>query len=110
MKDKTVILTTLNNAWAEPNSIFDIFIESFKVGNNTKGLLKHLVVICLDDRAYSRCLASYPHCYYLRTNEANFTKEAFYMSSNYLDMMWRRTEFLGTILQMGYNFIFTVRN
>ncbi|PON63261.1 Nucleotide-diphospho-sugar transferase [Trema orientale] len=107
MKGKTVILTTLNDAWAEPNSIFDLFIESFQIGNNTKGLLKHLVVICLDDKAYSRCLASHPHCYYLRTNGANFTKEASFMSSDYLEMMWRRIEFLGTILEMGYSFIFT---
>ena len=26
MKDKTVIITTLNDAWAEPGSIFDLFL------------------------------------------------------------------------------------
>ena len=103
-------MTTLNDAWAEPNSIFDLFIQSFRIGNNTKGLLKHLVVICLDDKAYSRCLALHLHCYQLRTNGANFTKEAFFMSPDYLEMMWRRIEFLGSVLEMGYSFVFTVRN
>ncbi|KAM6562894.1 hypothetical protein CsatB_022892 [Cannabis sativa] len=107
MKDKTVIMTTLNDAWAEPNSVFDLFIKSFKVGNNTKGLLKHLVVICLDDKAYSRCIDSHPHCYQLRTSGANFTNEAAFMSPHYLDMMWRRIEFLGYVLELGYRFVFT---
>ncbi|CAN7137644.1 unnamed protein product [Brassica rapa subsp. narinosa] len=26
-EEKTVILTTLNQAWAEPNSTFDLFLE-----------------------------------------------------------------------------------
>jgi len=30
MKDKTVIITILNEAWAEPGSMFDLFLESFK--------------------------------------------------------------------------------
>ncbi|KAB2633785.1 hypothetical protein D8674_030032 [Pyrus ussuriensis x Pyrus communis] len=107
MKDKTIILTTLNDAWAEPNSIFDLFLESFEIGSNTKWLLKHLVVICLDGKAYARCLASHPHCYQLYTQGANFTSEAAFMSSEYLDMMWRRIRFLSSILDRGYNFVFT---
>lgn len=106
--DKTVIITTLNDAWAEPNSIFDLFLESFHIGSNTERLLKHLVVICLDEKAYSRCLVLHPHCYYLQTKGANFTSEAFFMTPDYLQMMWRRIEFLITLLEKGYNFIFTV--
>lgn len=107
-ENKTVIITTLNDAWAEPNSIFDLFVESFRIGNDTKGLLKHLVVICLDDKALARCLASHPHCFRLETKGANFTREASFMSSAYLDMMWRRIQFLGSVLEMGYSFVFTV--
>ncbi|KAM0980282.1 hypothetical protein ACFX2J_015849 [Malus domestica] len=107
MKNKTIIVTTLNDAWAEPNSIFDSFLESFEIGSNTKWLLKHLVVICLDKKAYARCLASHPHCYQLYTQGANFTSEAAFMSSKYLDMMWRRIQFLSSILDRGYNFVFT---
>lgn len=107
MKDRTILVTTLNDAWAEPNSIFDLFLESFHIGSNTKWLLNHLVVICLDQKAYARCLASHPHCYELYTEGANFTSEASFMSSDYLQMMWRRIRFMSKILDKGYNFVFT---
>ncbi|KAK4567419.1 hypothetical protein RGQ29_003272 [Quercus rubra] len=107
MKDRTVILTTLNDAWAEPNSVLDLFLHSFRIGNQTQWLLNHLVIICLDDKAYARCLASHPHCYDLRSRGDNFTNEAFFMTANYLKMMWTRIDLLASILQMGYNFVFT---
>ncbi|KAG4939873.1 hypothetical protein JHK86_046014 [Glycine max] len=107
MKDKTVIITTLNDAWAKPGSIFDLFLESFRLGNQTKKFLNHLVVITLDQKAHARCLALHKHCYQLETKGDNFTGEAFFMTADYLQMMWRRIEFLGTVLDMGYNFVFT---
>ncbi|THG14355.1 hypothetical protein TEA_018909 [Camellia sinensis var. sinensis] len=42
MKDGTVILTTLNEAWAAPNSIIDLFLESFRIGYGTRKLLNYL--------------------------------------------------------------------
>ncbi|XP_019431396.1 PREDICTED: uncharacterized protein At4g15970-like [Lupinus angustifolius] len=107
MGDKTVIITTLNDAWAEPGSIFDLFLESFHIGNQTEKLLNHLVVITLDQKAHARCLALHPHCYQLETKGDNFTSEAFFMTPGYLHMMWRRIEFLGSVLELGYNFVFT---
>ncbi|VVB02149.1 unnamed protein product [Arabis nemorensis] len=41
-EEETVILTTLNRAWAEPNSTFELFLESFHIGQGTKQLLRHL--------------------------------------------------------------------
>ncbi|KAL1357023.1 uncharacterized protein At4g15970 [Arachis hypogaea] len=107
MENKTVIITTLNDAWAEPNSIFDIFLKSFHLGIETERLLKHLVVITLDQKAHARCQALHPHCYQLETKGDNFTKEAFFMTQDYLKMMWRRIQFLGSVLEMGYSFVFT---
>ncbi|CAL0322303.1 unnamed protein product [Lupinus luteus] len=107
MADKTVIITTLNDAWAEPGSIFDLFLESFHKGNQTEKLLKHLVVVALDRKAYARCLVLHPYCYQLETKGDNFTNEAFFMTPVYLHMMWRRIKFLGSVLQLGYNFVFT---
>lgn len=108
MGDKTVIITTLNAAWTEPNSIFDTFLKSFSVGNQTKPLLKHVVVAALDQTAYSRCLKKQQiHCYALTTKGVDFSGEAHFMSEDYLKMMWRRIHFLTNVLQMGYNFIFT---
>lgn len=105
--NKTVILTTLNDAWAEPDSLFDLFLESFRVGNRTLHLLDHLVVVALDSKAYRRCLAVHSHCFALTTQGINFAGEADFMTSDYLKMMWRRIDFLGAVLQRGYDFVFT---
>ncbi|XP_020966653.1 uncharacterized protein At4g15970 isoform X1 [Arachis ipaensis] len=106
MKDKTVILTTLNEAWAAPNSLVDLFLESFKIGDRTRRLLNHLVIIALDQKAFARCQAIHSHCFSLDT-EADFHEEAFFMTPTYLKMMWRRIDFLRSVLEMGYNFVFT---
>lgn len=108
MQDKTVIITNLNDAWAEPNSIFDLFLKSFELGNNTQKLVNHLVVICLDEKAYNRCLALHPHCYNLVTGN-NSTREAFFMTPEYLEIVWRKIHIMTTVLEKGYNFVFTVR-
>ncbi|GMP59539.1 hypothetical protein CsSME_00022789 [Camellia sinensis var. sinensis] len=108
MKDGTVILTTLNEAWAAPNSIIDLFLESFRIGYGTHKLLNHLVIIALDEKAFSRCLVVHNHCFSLFTEGANFSQEAYFMTPDYLKMMWRRIDFLRSVLEMGYNFVFTV--
>ncbi|KAL9265886.1 hypothetical protein AKJ16_DCAP11381 [Drosera capensis] len=94
MKNRTVILTTINEAWATPNSTFDLMMESFRIGHNTSWLLKHLVVVALDEKAYSRCVEIHPHCYILTTQGKNFSHEAYFMTPEYLEMMWRRIKFL----------------
>ncbi|RZC63727.1 hypothetical protein C5167_025503 [Papaver somniferum] len=107
MKDNTVILTTLNEAWAAPNSILDLFLESFKTGENTKHLLTHLVIIALDQKAYERCLQLHPHCYALNVEGVDFTVEAYFMSEDYLKMVWSKIDIQRSVLEMGYNFLFT---
>ncbi|KAK9117985.1 hypothetical protein Scep_016078 [Stephania cephalantha] len=107
MDDKTVILTTLNEAWATPGSILDLFLESFRIGNKTQRLLRHLVIVALDQKAYDRCLDVHFHCLVLTTEGADFSEEAYFMTPDYLKMMWRRIDFLRTVLEMGFNFIFT---
>uniref|UniRef100_A0A7N0TGC6 Glycosyltransferase n=1 Tax=Kalanchoe fedtschenkoi TaxID=63787 RepID=A0A7N0TGC6_KALFE len=107
MNDNTVILTTLNDAWAAPGSFFSLFLESFRVGNGTRGLLNHLVIIALDQRAYQMCLFLHGRCFALVTEGVDFSHEAYFMTSDYLKMMWRRINFLQTVLEMGYNFVFT---
>ncbi|KAJ4827796.1 hypothetical protein Tsubulata_032257 [Turnera subulata] len=103
----TVILTTLNAAWAEPNSVIDLFLESFRSGEHTRGLLNHLVIVGLDQKAYSRCLRLHPHCFPLVTPGLDFQEEAYFMTRQYLNMMWTRIRFLLSVLEMGFNFVFT---
>lgn len=108
MEDGTVILTTLNEAWAAPNSIIDLFLESFKIGVGTRRLLNHLVIVALDHKAFKRCLEVHTHCFALVTEGVDFRKEAYFMTPHYLKMMWARIDFLRSVLEMGYNFVFTV--
>lgn len=103
-----MILTTLNEAWAAPNSVVDLFLESFRIGDHTRRLLNHLVIIALDEKAFTRCLSLHIHCYALVTEGVDFSKEAYFMFPDYLKMMWRRIDFLRVVLEMGYNFVFTV--
>ncbi|KAI3703603.1 hypothetical protein L1987_73793 [Smallanthus sonchifolius] len=107
MSNNTVIITTLNDAWVEPNSVFDLLLESFRVGDETKRFLRHLVVVTLDEKAYSRCVKLHPHCYNLNTNGTDFSEEAYFMALDYLKMMWRRIDFLASVLDLGYSFVFT---
>ncbi|XP_015967045.2 uncharacterized protein At4g15970-like isoform X1 [Arachis duranensis] len=108
MENNTVIITNLNDAWAEPGSIFDVFRESFRIGNETQRFLNHLVVINWDQKAQVRCQAVHPHCYQIESKSENATsKEAFFMTKDYLHIVWKKIEFLGLVLQLGYSFIFT---
>ncbi|GAV76959.1 Nucleotid_trans domain-containing protein [Cephalotus follicularis] len=68
----------------------------------------HLVVVSMDQMAYDCCLTVHPHCYALRTKAINFSSQAYFMTPNYLDKMWRRIGYLASILGLGYNFVFTV--
>ncbi|KAG6469600.1 hypothetical protein ZIOFF_070530 [Zingiber officinale] len=110
MENKTVILTTLNAAWASPGSIIDLFFQSFRTGDGTRRLLDHLVIIALDKKAYIRCISLHTHCFALYIEGMDFSDEKIYMTAGYLSMMWRRIEFLRVILEMGYNFIFSFTN
>ncbi|KAJ0240464.1 Nucleotide-diphospho-sugar transferase family protein [Hirschfeldia incana] len=107
-RDNTVILTTLNEAWSSPGSVIDLFFESFRIGQGTTTLLNHLVIIALDSKAYTRCRELHKHCFSLETEGVDFSgKEAYFMTRSYLKMMWRRIDFLRSVLELGYNFVFT---
>jgi hypothetical protein len=108
MPDKTVILTTLNAAWAQPNTMIDLFLDSFHQGEGIEYLLNHLVIIALDQVAYNRCTELHTACFMLTTEGVDFAAEKFFMTGEYLMMMWRRIEFLRKVLEMGYSFVFSV--
>ncbi|XP_071723798.1 uncharacterized protein At4g15970-like [Rutidosis leptorrhynchoides] len=106
MEDKTVIITILNEAWVEPGSLLDPSLESFKIGKGTMKLLNHLVIISLDRKAHDRCLNVHHNCYKLDVGN-NVSGEAYFMTPSYLEMMWKKIEFLTIVLKLGYNFVFT---
>jgi hypothetical protein len=109
-KDRTVIMTQINAAWTRPGSLLDLFFESFRTGEDgVARLLDHLVIVTMDPAAYEGCKAVHRHCYFLRTsNGVDYRSEKMFMSKDYLEMMWGRNRFQQTVLELGYNFLFTV--
>ncbi|MCO5587484.1 hypothetical protein L7F22_041433 [Adiantum nelumboides] len=103
----TVIIATLNAAWAKDGTMIDLLLESFWHGHDTRPLLQHLVLVCVDVAAYRRCLVIHPHCLLITTPGVNFSGEQVLLSADYIKLMWRRIKFMRTILQMNYSFIFT---
>lgn len=115
MKDKTVIVAIINKAYVEQGidgdsmvTMFDLFLNSFWLGDGTRSLLDHLLVVAVDQTAYDRCQFLRLNCYKLETDGVDFADEKPYMSPDFIKMMWRRTLFLLHVLKRGYNFIFTV--
>lgn len=114
--DKTVIITVIDEAYVEPchgeyPSMFDLFLEGFWVGEETRPLLRRLLVVSMDTTAHERCQFRRLNCYLLAAEGrgGGFSGEKLYMSGEFIEMMWRRTAFLLDVLKRGYDFIFTVR-
>ncbi len=89
--------------------MIDIYFESFREGENIQELVNHIVIVAVDKMAYDSCKKIHPHCFMLRTNGVDFSGEKVYMSEDYFKMTWRKIKFLQNVLEMGYNFIFSVR-
>lgn len=105
MPNKTIIMTTLNQAWAQPHTMIQLFLESFRE-EEISHLLPHLVIVALDQVSYDKCRELHTLCYMLKTKGVDFSGEKYFMTDDYLKMMWRRIYFLEVVLEMGYSFVF----
>ncbi|CAH2080131.1 unnamed protein product, partial [Thlaspi arvense] len=101
--DRTVIITMVDQEWAKPESLLDLFLESFGIGERTKHLLNHLIVVALDDQALRYCLRVHPHCYLHRDSRRKFEST----SPDGLVAGWRKKSLVKEILELGYNMMFT---
>lgn len=111
--NKTVIIVVLNKAYVEPNvkfetTVLDLFLDSFWLGEGTRPLLDHLLLVAVDQTAYDRCIFKRLNCYKMETGGVDFAGEKLFMSEDFIKMMWRRTLLLLDVLKHGYSFIFTV--
>ncbi|KAE9465073.1 hypothetical protein C3L33_03015, partial [Rhododendron williamsianum] len=107
-ENKTVIIAVVNKAYVEGDkSMLDLFLDGFWIGDDTQGLVNHILIVATDPVSYNRCKFLRLHCYKLETEGVDFSGEQVFMSEDYVKMMWRRTLFLGDVLKRGYNFIFT---
>jgi hypothetical protein len=100
--DGTVIITSVNEAWAEPGSLLDIFREG------TADLLNHTLIVAVDAGALARCKAVHPHCYLLEVTAANVTSANRFMTKSYLELVWAKLSLQQRVLELGYNYLFTV--
>ncbi|KAG6509926.1 hypothetical protein ZIOFF_027934 [Zingiber officinale] len=105
--DNAVIITSFNVFWSTPGSVLDVFLESFRIGNGTRELLNHLVMVAVDDKAYERCVVVHRHCLDFKVEGVDFSAEKVFNSPKYLDMMWARLDFLRLVLEKGFDFIFS---
>ncbi|VAH83734.1 unnamed protein product [Triticum turgidum subsp. durum] len=92
MEDRTVIMTSVNEAWAAEGSLLDSFLESFRVGLNISHLVKHIVVVAMDEGALRRCRAVHPHCHLLLpdVDGLDLSGAKSYMTKDYLDLVWSK--------------------
>ena len=81
--------------------MFDLFLHSFLLGEGTRSLIDHLLIVAVDRTAYNRCRSLYLNCFRWETDGVDFEGEKFYMSEDFIDMMWKRTFFLLEILKRG---------
>nr|CAB3492471.1 unnamed protein product [Digitaria exilis] len=106
--DRTVIITCVNQAWAAPGSLLDLFLESFRVGDGIAHLLGHVLIVAMDPTAMARCRAlHHPHCYLFTMPGVDFTSAKFFLSKEYLELVWSKLKLQRRVLQLGYNFLFT---
>ncbi|KAL4375136.1 hypothetical protein AHAS_Ahas05G0251600 [Arachis hypogaea] len=83
---KAIIITNLNDAWAEPGSIFDVFRESFRIGNETQRFLNHLVVINWDQKAQDTDVMWLRNPFKHFQEDADFQTSCDYFTGNSSDM------------------------
>ncbi|KAL8162734.1 hypothetical protein V2J09_014223 [Rumex salicifolius] len=113
---KMVIITVVNKAYVEaatkggnPMNMLDLFLESFWFGEETRPLINNFLIVATDPTAYKRCVFRGLHCYLLgnEMDGSDLAGEKVYVSQDFINMVWRRTLFLLTVLRRGYDFIFT---
>nr|CAB3479273.1 unnamed protein product [Digitaria exilis] len=105
--DRTVIITSVNEAFARPNSLLDLFRESFRAGDGIEHLLNHVLVVAVDDMAFAHCKAVHPHCYLLEFKSMNLSSDNKFMSQAYVELVWTKLSLQQRVLELGYNFLFT---
>ncbi|VAH83681.1 unnamed protein product [Triticum turgidum subsp. durum] len=108
MDDGTVIITSVNEAFARPGSLLDLFRGSFRDGEGIAHLLNHTLIVAADPGALALCKAVHPHCYLLQVMAAGVSSANGFMTRSYLELVWSKLTFQHRVLQLGYNYLYTV--
>nr|GMD10472.1 Nucleotide-diphospho-sugar transferase protein [Ipomoea batatas] len=87
-ENKTVIIAVVNKAYVDGDkSMLDLFLDGFWVGEDTRSLVKHLLIVTVDQTSYERCTFFGLHCYKLGTDGVDFVGE------KDSDVLWLRNPF-----------------
>ncbi|KAI5002845.1 hypothetical protein ZWY2020_027495 [Hordeum vulgare] len=107
--DRTVIITSVNEAFARPGSLLGLFRESFHAGERIDHFLDHLIVVAVDPMAYRHCRSVHRFCYLLPPTKTsmNLSSASDFMSDAYVELVWTKLELQQRVLQLGYSFLFT---
>jgi hypothetical protein len=62
----------------------------------------------VDAGALARCQAVHPHCYLLEVKSADVTSANRFMTKSYLELVWAKLSLQQRVLELGYNYLFTV--
>jgi hypothetical protein len=108
MEDGTVILTSVNEVWTRPDSLLDIFLGGFRIGEDTAHLVGHVLIVTVDAAALRGCKAVHPHCYLVEVKSLDMNRAKTYGTPEYVEMMWLKLSIQQRVLELGYNFLFTV--
>uniref|UniRef100_N1QRE1 Nucleotide-diphospho-sugar transferase domain-containing protein n=1 Tax=Aegilops tauschii TaxID=37682 RepID=N1QRE1_AEGTA len=95
MDDGTVIITSVNEAWARPGSLLDLFLGSFRDGEGIAHLLNHTLIVAADPGALALCQAVHPHCYHHEDVDAMWLRNPFRHISLYADVAMSTDRFNG---------------
>lgn len=98
----------LNKAYSEADGLLNLFLQSFREGENTENLIMHILFLTVDQVSFYQCLDLNLHCYKINMESRDLSDEVLYMTNSFIDMMWARTHLLSEVLRLGYSFIFTV--
>ncbi|KAM3334855.1 hypothetical protein ACQJBY_029340 [Aegilops geniculata] len=107
MDDGTVIITSVNEAFARPGSLLDLFRGSFRDGEGIAHLLNHTLIVAADPGALALCEAVHPHCYLLQVMAAGVNSANGFLTRSYLELVWSKLTFQHRVLQLGYNYLYT---
>ncbi|TVU36025.1 hypothetical protein EJB05_17935, partial [Eragrostis curvula] len=101
--DRTVIITSVNEAFARPNSLLGVFRESFRAGEGIEHLLNHVLVDAVDAKAFLHCKAVHLHCYLLEVRSMNLRLANNYMRKKGLsvELVWTKLALQERVLELG---------
>ncbi|WOL16149.1 hypothetical protein Cni_G24931 [Canna indica] len=114
--DNLLLITSLSKEWmpssSSPDSFLDLFMEAFRLGEETSGLLNHLLVLAMDEEAFQYCKSRPVHCALLTNSssaaaEGSSTSEGHRHFLNEDDDLTKLIEFLEAVLELGFNFAYS---